>query len=423
MAENYNFFERSASKFLSSFPVLKKTIKIIYQRITFLFYKKPFYFKSSCSFYSLHNEKESYFGYYDKSPLNSSLNHYLFCCTQEETTGKPSYNKQVEIVLQAVNNAAIVKVFFSKAYNWQQGCRAHWLNEDLFFFNDFDAENKKYISLVFSKDSLQEVRAFDFPVQDSYGTEFFLSLNYRRLMALRPDYGYSNLPVLNDTELADTTNDGIWRIEYETGKSRLLVSLNDMCAVNYRSEFDTAVHKTNHVMISPAGDKFIFMHRFFNKSKQRFDRLMLADSESGKLSCLADYGMVSHCFWADENTVLGYLRGPGNKDAYWLIDIHTGKFSHFGNGVLDKYGDGHPHVHGDWFVTDTYPDKARMQRLILANWKTGEVKELGEFFHGFKYDGETRCDLHPRFSPDGKSIYFDSVFDGKRRLYKLDLES
>jgi Tol biopolymer transport system component len=80
-------------------------------------------------------------------------------------------------------------------------------------------------------------------------------------------------------------------------------------------------------------------------------------------------------------------------------------------------------VHGDWFVTDTYPDKARMQHLIMANWKTGEARKLGEFFHGFEYDGQTRCDLHPRFSPDGKSIFFDSVFDGRRRLYRLDPRS
>ena len=131
--------------------------------------------------------------------------------------------------------------------------------------------------------------------------------------------------------------------------------------------------------------------------------------------------MVSHCFWADDSTVLGYMRGPNNKDAYWLIDIESGSFEHFANGALDKYGDGHSHVVGDWFITDTYPDKARMQYLKLCNWKTGEIKNLGEFFHGFNYSGETRCDLHPRMSSDGQYVLFDSVFSGKRQLYRMDL--
>ncbi len=61
-----------------------------------------------------------------------------------------------------------------------------------------------------------------------------------------------------------------------------------------------------------------------------------------------------------------------------------------------------------------------MQHLLLCNWKSGEIRRLGEFFHGFAYFGETRCDLHPRFSPDGKKIYFDSVFNGRRGLYVME---
>ncbi len=164
-----------------------------------------------------------------------------------------------------------------------------------------------------------------------------------------------------------------------------------------------------------------FIHRFFI-GKRRFDRLLLGEKDGATLTLLANNRMVSHCFWADNNTILGYLRGPDSKDAYWLIDVDTGEFERLPNNALEGYGDGHPHVYKDWFVTDTYPDKARMQHLLLCNWKTGEVRELGQFFHGFQYKGETRCDLHPRFSPDGKSVYFDSVFSGVRKMYRMDVQ-
>jgi Tol biopolymer transport system component len=228
------------------------------------------------------------------------------------------------------------------------------------------------------------------------------------------------LPILSKQELFEEANDGIWRIDFQTGKSKLLISLSEISRVGSDGKSKDAIHKVNHLIISPSGDQFIFIHRYYI-GQRRFDQLMLADSSTGDFKLLSNFGMVSHCFWLDDKTIFGYLRGPGNKDAYWIIDVNNNKYTHIVAGKLDKYGDGHPHVNGDWFVTDTYPDKSRMQNLILVNIGKNEIMEAGEFFHGFKYKGETRCDLHPRFSPDGRSIFFDSVFSGKRKLYKMEV--
>jgi hypothetical protein len=364
-------------------------------------------------------EGETLFGYYDKSP-DSNMGQCLVHFTKNNTAKKPEVNSS--ILIEVVDGANISDVSVSSsAYNWQQGARAQWLDEDVFLYNDYDAENQKYVAKAFSVKDRSVVRNFDHPVQDSFRDEYFLSLNYQRIMALRPDYGYRCLPALNKTELSNTKNDGIWYVDYNTGESKLLYSIEEICQINYQSIFAKSLHKINHVMISPNGSKCIFIHRYY-LGKRRFDRLMLASIHESRLKILAENEMVSHCFWIDDKTVLGYLRGPEKKDAYWMINIESNKFSRLPNNALDGYGDGHPHVHDDWFVTDTYPDKARMQHLLLCNWKTGEVKELGQFFHGFKYSGETRCDLHPRFSADGKSVFFDSVFSGKRRLYSVHLD-
>jgi hypothetical protein len=64
-----------------------------------------------------------------------------------------------------------------------------------------------------------------------------------------------------------------------------------------------------------------------------------------------------------------------------------------------------------------------MQHLTLNNLETGKSINLGEFFHGFKYYGETRCDLHPRFSHDGKSVFVDTVFEGQRKLKQIDISN
>lgn len=420
MSDSYNPLERTIARMLARAPFFKRIIKKAYSQFVYLRSKKDYEYKSDFDVVCLNADQscESFFGYFDKSPVSKSGNT-LMHKTTDKTDRLPQSNKVVSLVVISSTGDPLFEVE-TCTFNWQQGSRAHWLDEEYFIFNDYDTENQKYISRIFSIVTQQEVKRFGYAVQDSYQSDYFLSLNYCRLMAMRPDYGYRNLPAMADDKLRLTDNDGIWKIAIESGESELLLSLSDVKEIDHEPNFDTAIHKINHVSISRSGEHFIFLHRYF-VGQRRVDRLMLSTADGKKVKSLAAYGMVSHCFWADDSTILGYLRGPAEKDAYWLIDIHTGNMTHFANSVLDSYGDGHPHVVGDWFITDTYPDKARMQYLMLCNWKTGEVKRLGEFLHGSNFNGETRCDLHPRMSADGNTILFDSVFSGRRQLYYIDL--
>src|SRR5690606_38310343 len=117
----------------------------------------------------------------------------------------------------------------TRTYNWQQGARAHWLDGEHFIFNDCDTVEKRYISRVYSAKMRSETRHYTLPVQDSWKREYFLSINYQRLQALRPDYGYRNLPGLDERALDRMDDDRIWRVEQESGEGRLLYSLKDIC--------------------------------------------------------------------------------------------------------------------------------------------------------------------------------------------------
>ena len=48
-------------------------------------------------------------------------------------------------------------------------------------------------------------------------------------------------------------------------------------------------------------------------------------------------------------------------------------------------------------------------------------KRIARVFAPFHYDFDGRCDLHPRWSRDGKRICIDSVHEGKRALYVIPL--
>lgn len=425
MAAEYGAFERKVARMLSRFPLLKHWVKQGYARAAYAMAKLQT--TDATARFPVHEvgppDLETFFGYYDKSPL--SPDGWLLCHAAHGPSHRPPRPDQtVEVQVYDFAERPLLRPTMScttHAFNWQQGARAHWLDGQHFIFNDFDARSGRYVARIFSASSRSEVARHVLPVQDSWKMEYFLSIDYRRLQALRPDYGYCNLPPLDDAALGRLDDDGIWRVDLPGGGHRLLYSLRQVCEVDPEDDFAEATHKINHVMISPDGRRFIFLHRRFI-GRRKHDRLMLGDAEGTRLKALCATGMVSHCFWIDGDSLLCYLRGPTGRDGYHVVDCSSGSIRPWFDGRLDTMGDGHPHVRGDWFVTDTYPDKRRMQHLVKANLRTGEVRQLGEFRHGFRYEGVARCDLHPRLSPDGRWAFFDSVRSGRRRLGFLDTQ-
>lgn len=420
MAQTFNPLEKLAARFLSRSPAVKKVIKLAYTYLMYSIKKKKYSYKVECPLFEISDSKnETFFGYYDKAPDNGD-GLVLVMITKASTSNLPNCVDNVELDVFSLEQQRFIldRKIVIKAFNWQQGCRAHWKNKDEFVFNNYDETLDSYLTYVYSISKGKIVNSFPVAVQDSYGDKFFLSLCYKSLAKLRPDYGYFKH---FQKPSSDYNSVGIWKVDYNQDNTEMLVSLCDVFKFDFNENIDDFDHKINHIMISPDGNYFIFMHRYYSHNGRRYDRLILSDSNGNLLRVLADYEMVSHCYWYDNNTVLGYLRDANGIDAYWLIDIKTGEYNLYSNKVFVGRGDGHPSVSGEFIVTDTYPDKSRLQSLYLTRKNSSEEIHIGEFFHGFNFSGETRCDLHPRFSSCGDYVYFDSVFSGKRQLYYLDI--
>ena len=88
--------------------------------------------------------------------------------------------------------------------------------------------------------------------------------------------------------------------------------------------------------------------------------------------------------------------------------------------------DGHCSFSPDrkWILTDTYPDKEESKRtLILYNVEEGRRVDIGRFYAPPEIWGDIRCDLHPRWDRDGKSVTIDSAHEGHRQIYMLDVSA
>ena len=212
----------------------------------------------------------------------------------------------------------------SKAFNWQQGTRAQWLDTKHFIFNDFDEVSNQYISRIASIEKKKIVNEFGYQVCSAYSNLFSISELSKNLFPV-PEYGYSNLSKLSNYELNNLKNDGIKIIDLKEKNPKFSVSIDDVINVDYQDKFSRAYHMIIHISISPDGKNFIFIHRYYIKNI-RYDRLMLCNIKSKKINCLCNEQIVSHFYWKNNEEVLAYLK-YSNHLGYWLIDIKSIKFT------------------------------------------------------------------------------------------------
>ena len=216
-------------------------------------------------------------------------------------------------------------------------------------------------------------------------------------------------------------NVGIFYISFRDNSKKLLISYQHVIDLYKQKSFKNTKHTFNHIMISPNGKRFIFIHRWFTSNNHKYDSLILCNIEGSEINILTNDGMVSHCCWYGNDKIVGYLRDSKLGDDFYIIDTKS-KMKKVLSNKLSNFGDGHPSFYNDKMLFDSYPDKSRLKHLYIYDNKINAEEKIGRYFESFSYYNQPRCDLHPRWSYDGKKIFFDSVHEEKRFLYYLNIE-
>lgn len=358
----------------------------------------------------------TFFGYYNLKPTNPR-NEIIYCSVKNESLrGSEKYEASIRFLN---SNGQLKKIATTRAWNWQQGCMLQWMPPkfEQIIFNDYEYENDRYISKLINNNG-QTIRVYEIPIYSiSPDGQYALSLNFDRLSLMRPDYGYFNK---KNKAIPPDDNDGIWLLNMDTGKSNLLITLEQLKHLMPCNTMTGAKHKVNHIDINLSGRRFMFLHRWVGP-QGRFMRLITANRDGTDLFVLNGDRMTSHSCWVNDNEIISYCNVEGEGDGYFrFIDKQTG--AKFISEKLPKQ-DGHPSLSpdGKWLLTDTYPALARMSLLVLYNMEDDKVMRLGRFYQPLKYQSEMRIDLHPKWSSDGNNIFFESGHTGKRRLYRMDV--
>lgn len=367
-----------------------------------------------------HPDQHTYAGYFDVTPFSKDSCR-IFSLRIPRRQAHPDQNAEATISLHDLRDPEkpAQDLGTTTTWNWQQGCRLHWLGPDRqrhCLFNQ-PADGRLGCTIL-DTDSGGVVQRLPYPVYASApdGT-WALTTDFARLHRLRPGYGYALVPDATADEPAPA-HDGIWRVSLKRDARERLLSVADIAAFAPQPTMAGAEHYINHLVINGAGTRFFFLHVWCHPGR-KYQRLFTCNPDGSDLFLLTRGDYASHFCWCGADRVLAYASHPEAGRCFALYRDRSGASEVVGPSVLT--GDGHPSLapDGRTVAVDTLPDRLREQHLKLYDLESGRCERLARCFTPLSCSGPNRCDLHPRFSPDGKWIAVDTAARGHRALLLL----
>jgi len=344
-------------------------------------------------------------GYYDVSPFRPGSSSYLLLnCNNFSSWIQPSVKRETDLVLYHRVDGSYKIMDSTKAWNWQQGSRLQWLDQDHVIYNTYtDSIRSVVYNVVTGHREILPVN-----VTMAYKNQFIIAIDYHTLTECS-EYGY---PGISDCG----RDEAIKRYWLGSGKTETLFVSSDISKLlHYESSF---MHHINHILLNLMGDRFVFIYRFY-ANQRRLDSLLSYDFTQNKVKVLISYETISHYTWRDEKTLLfwGVISGtPG----YYLINTDSGDIE-FQIGC----NDGHPNfVNEDLLITDISKSwQAETLCLYLVNLENKQTTDLLEISHPVVFYKTNRCDMHVSLSEDKALFEIDSRHRNYRDVIVGNLDS
>ncbi len=371
--------------------------------------KKTEFFVKKPNVVTVGNKKfHTFFGYYDISPFNEKTNEIIYLRINRKK------QKKAEIFLHDLKTDQTTIIATTAAWNWQQGSRLRWFpnSTDEIIFNDY--QNGRYISKKINVRNNDET-IIDYPIYDIDNQgKYAVTLNFERLGAMRPGYGYANGKYETPKDLGD---EGIFKVDIIKNRIDLLLTYKQIGETLGQNNTNFNNNYINHLSYSPSGNKFLFFWlTIVNRYQKAF--LLVYDLKTKKLTPLETEGKVSHYVWLDDNCILCTTYNSQNDCRYYKYWI-DGKKEIVNPASLTA--DGHPScISNDSIITDTYPDKNGYQKIIKADIGNDKSETIAKIYSRYKIEQEKRTDLHPRLNKTKKQICFDANIKGYRQLFVLN---
>jgi len=336
----------------------------------------------------------------------------------------PTENDPATLGLVDLKTKEFIPLTETCAWNFQQGCMAHWLGtfpNSRIIYNDI--VDGKTVSIIMDVHTKRKIKTIPYPVcAVSPNGKEAASINFSRLRTTRKAYGYGGDGQDAKLSVQFPKDDGLFLVDLETGKAKLLISIYDV-KEQVPNVPEKGVEYFNHVLFSRRGGKIFWLARA--TPKRNTTAFTINRDGTNLRRCFPDKWGGSHYDWLNENELMITAKYKGKSNAHILFTVGRDNYKRLGKGKLNFDGHGTFSPDEKWMLTETYPSKRTYeQKLLLMDMKTEAVLPLGRYVHHpeFRKNGkDAQCDLHGRWSPNGDMIGFNSVNTGQRQVYVIKL--
>ena len=351
----------------------------------------------------------------------SASQRYVTVLETPVKTGIPTENHPATLGLVDLQNLEFIPLARTKAWNFQQGCMAHWLAtapDSRIIYNDL--RDGRFVSVIIDVETKKEIQVLPYPMAAvSPNGKEAISINFARLRKTRADYGYGGNGQDPREAAAFPEDDGLFLVDLATGQAKLIVSTAQMKGL-VPPVPASGLEFVNHVLFSREGGKIFWLAR----ATPDWNTISLTCNRDGSnmRRCFPDKWGGSHFDWLDGERLMITAEYNGREYGHILFTVGEHDYKRLGNGLLDYDGHGTFSPNGRWMVTDTYPSKGtREEKIFLMDMETQAVLPLGRYPQGPEYTGGARCDIHCRWSPRGDMVGFNSTHSGSRQTYIVRL--
>ena len=367
------------------------------------------------------NDKEHLFASYYGINSWSANQRYVTVLETDIKYRLPDEHDPATLGLVDLETNEFIPLTQTRAWNFQQGCMAHWLAtspDSLIIYNDLQGDH--FVSVIMNVHTKEKIKTIPYPVSAvSPNGKEAISINFSRLRKTRSDYGYGGNGQDAKENVQFPENDGLFLVNLETGKAKLIVSIAQVKEMVPEVP-EEGIEYFNHTLFSRGGSKVFWLARAV---PQRNTTSLTVNRDGTNLQrCFPDGWEGSHFDWLNDDELMITANFEATQYAHVLFTVGKQDYKRLGNGLFDYDGHGTFSPDGKWMVTDTYPSGGmREQKIYLMDMKTEAMLPLGRFVEPKEFNGYWRCDIHCRWSPNGDMIGFNSTHTGSRQVYVFKL--
>lgn len=392
-----------------------------------------------------------FFGYYDISP-ESFDGTKLLINRAPFIDRMPQIGDEIEVGYIETDTFVYTPVGRTTAWNFQEGCRLQWLDETKLVYNI--RAGHQFKAIVYDIVQGIQVRTYDIPIY-SISCGYALSYSFTN-----NKYDY---PHTDDELSEDLYKDGVYLLNLDNGTYNRIVSNKTLDEI---AGIDASNGQVEYCVFNPIGDRFYLYYRWNDKSGAAHTMLCVSDLK-GNVKELLNSNFISHAGWCGNEKITAWGRLPSKinsvqsnsflkntglwkfavglfhsivrsprfrqkltNDAYIMFDLTSERVYKLENAGFTSDGHCTWSSNTRFMLTDTYPDENDKRHLMIYDEERDLVYLLGKFYsypdkmkekNALWNASALRCDLHPKWGRTRKYIYFDSVHEGYRGLYRIDI--